>query len=37
LEVSLGDKLRDEMKFGSLRELKEQIARDILEAMSRWQ
>jgi riboflavin kinase/FMN adenylyltransferase len=29
LEVEIGEKLRDEKKFGSLAELKAQIARDI--------
>ena len=32
LEIEIGEKLRDEQKFGSLEELKAQIARDIAEA-----
>jgi riboflavin kinase/FMN adenylyltransferase len=31
LEVEIGEKLRDEKKFGSAQELKEQIARDVAE------
>ena len=36
LEVVFVDKLRDERKFGSLRELRDQIARDILDAQMRF-
>lgn len=36
LELVFVDKLRDERKFGSLAELREQIARDILEAQMRF-
>jgi riboflavin kinase/FMN adenylyltransferase len=36
LEIVFGEKLRDEMKFGSLEELKAQIARDIAEAEKRF-
>jgi riboflavin kinase/FMN adenylyltransferase len=32
LEITFGEKLRDEMKFASLDELKQQIARDIARA-----
>lgn len=35
LEITFADKLRDEKKFGSLEELKEQIARDVQEARGR--
>ena len=36
LEIEIGEKLRDEQKFGSLEELKAQIARDIAEAKKRF-
>jgi riboflavin kinase/FMN adenylyltransferase len=36
LEIEIGEKLRDERKFGSLEELKAQIARDIAEAKKRF-
>jgi riboflavin kinase/FMN adenylyltransferase len=36
IEVTFVDKLRDELRFASLRELQEQIARDILEAQLRF-
>jgi riboflavin kinase/FMN adenylyltransferase len=36
LEIEIGEKLRDEQKFGSLEELKVQIARDIAEAKQRF-
>jgi riboflavin kinase/FMN adenylyltransferase len=36
LEVAFVDKLRDEAKFPSLAELRQQIARDILEAQLRF-
>jgi riboflavin kinase/FMN adenylyltransferase len=36
LEIEIGEKLRDEQKFGSLEELKAQIARDIAEAKQRF-
>jgi riboflavin kinase/FMN adenylyltransferase len=36
LEIEIGDKLRDERKFGSLEELKAQIARDVAEAKRRF-
>ncbi|MGB7749253.1 MAG: bifunctional riboflavin kinase/FAD synthetase [Verrucomicrobiia bacterium] len=36
LEIEIGEKLRDEQKFGSLEELKVQIVRDIAEAKQRF-
>ena len=36
LEVTFVEKLRDEMKFTSLRDLRDQIARDVLEAQMRF-
>jgi riboflavin kinase/FMN adenylyltransferase len=36
LEIEIGEKLRDEQKFGSLEELKAQIARDVAEARTRF-
>jgi riboflavin kinase/FMN adenylyltransferase len=36
LEIEIGEKLRDEKKFGSLEELKAQIARDVVEAKQRF-
>ena len=36
LEVSFGEKLREERKFGSLAELREQIARDVQDARRRF-
>jgi riboflavin kinase/FMN adenylyltransferase len=36
LEISFGEKLREEMKFGSLAELREQIARDVQDARARF-
>jgi riboflavin kinase/FMN adenylyltransferase len=36
LEIEIGEKLRDERKFGSLEELKAQIARDIAGAKRRF-
>jgi riboflavin kinase/FMN adenylyltransferase len=35
LEIEIGEKLRDERKFGSLEELKTQIARDVAVAKKR--
>ena len=35
IELIFGEKLRDEKKFASLKELKEQIARDVEAARSR--
>jgi FAD synthase len=36
LEIEIGEKLRDERKFGSLEELKAQIARDVAGAKRRF-
>jgi riboflavin kinase/FMN adenylyltransferase len=36
LEIEIGEKLRDEKKFGSAEELREQIARDIAEVKKRF-
>jgi len=36
LEITFVEKLREEKKFGSLAELREQIGRDIREARSRF-
>jgi riboflavin kinase/FMN adenylyltransferase len=36
LEIEIGEKLRDERKFGSLEELKAQIARDVAEARTKF-
>lgn len=36
LEVAFVDKLRDELRFGSIEELRQQIARDILDAQLRF-
>jgi len=36
LEIEIGEKLRDERKFGSLEELKAQIARDVARAKKRF-
>ena len=36
LEIEIGEKLRDERKFGSLEELKAQIARDVAGARTKF-
>jgi riboflavin kinase/FMN adenylyltransferase len=36
LEITFGEKLRDEQKFASLAELREQIARDVDSARARF-